>query len=130
MPSSHVTRMFLQTKCVIWVKPKRSFSRGGRGRGSLKMDSKTATASLKGCAHIRRITDQTQRASDLGKRSMRTLNYLNAPRVMAKSRFSALYHTKITRSDELRIKMNVPFCYIKHTTGLVSVGICTTIRAI
>lgn len=25
---SHVTRMFLQTKCVIWVKPKRSFGRG------------------------------------------------------------------------------------------------------
>lgn len=27
---SHVTRMFLQTKCVIWVKPKRSL-RGGKG---------------------------------------------------------------------------------------------------
>lgn len=31
-----MTRMFLQTKCVIWVKPKRSFSRGKRERASVK----------------------------------------------------------------------------------------------
>lgn len=110
--------MFLQTKCVIWVKPKRSFRRGKRGESLCENGQWKSDSFTKGlCIQTKNRRLNTQSCWYRKKcPSVITLNPLNASQVTA----FVLYYipNKLgVLGTGTRVKTNVPFCYLQ-TIGI------------